>query len=184
MKTLLAALLLALSIPVHASLFPGYKSDYFQFVGPNNYHVYDGALFSAKGLQETQNGTVVALITHSPTNGSLLPRSWQNAGYAETWAPLVTGYGNGTGNVIFGPLVNIGPQFQSLVLAGLNYLAPNAFPNAKTFLTNQAQKGAVDITFSFGLLPNIEPIQGGHLVNLKAAFADPVRYFAGPALHF
>lgn len=182
MKTLIAALLL-IATTVNANSF---KSDYFQFAGPGNYHIYDGALFSGKGLSKTQNGTVIAVVTHSPANGSLLPDSWVNAGYAETWAPLVIGggFGNGTGNVTFGPLVNIGPQVQALVLNALNYFAPASLPNAKTFLTNQAKPGAVDLTFAFGILPNLVPIQDGHFVNLKTALIDPARYYAGPALHF
>ncbi len=160
---------------------------YFRLVGKDNYHVYDGALFSAKGgLDATQNTTVLALATHSTADGSILPDSWVKAGYAETWTPFVIGgsEGGGHGTLNFGPLVNVGPQIQQLIFDVLSTVAPDAFPNAKTFLVNNKASGKADITFSAGVMLNCDLVQNGHFVNAKAAFADPVRYFAGPALHF
>lgn len=187
MKTIFAAVLIMVGVSANAGILPDrIKPNYFRFVGPGNYHVYDGALFSAKGLSGTQNATVLALVTHSPADGSLLPPAWTNAGYAETWAPLVIGgcYGNGQASLNPGTLINIGPQLQAALLNGMNYLAPDAFPNAKTFLINQAKPGATDITFAFGILPSAQVIQHGTFMPFNKWWGDPVRYYAGPALHF
>lgn len=168
----------------YAGLLP---PNYFRALGPDNYHLYDGALFSSKGgLGATQNTTVLAIFTHSPKDGSLLPQYWVDNGYAEAWTPFVLGGSEGGGNatINFGPLANFGPLFQSAILNGLNALAPTAFPNAKSFLISQKESGKADITFSFGVMLNAALVQNGHFVNIKTAFADPVRYFAGPALHF
>lgn len=182
-KITLVAAIIATTVAIAA---PAKAGPYIRVIGQDNYHLYNGALFTAKGgLSQTQNTTVIALLTHSTRDGSLLPKAWAEAGYGETWAPMVIGGSMGAGRATInaGPLVNVGPQIQRGAVALLNLVTPDHLNNLKAILT-PAKDAKIDVTFSFGAMLNFEWVQNGHFVNLKTGLRDPLRYFAGPAMHF
>lgn len=179
MKKLLLTLLL---FPMLAQASP-----YFRIIGPGNYHVYDGALFSTKDLARTQNTTVGALFTHSTNDGSILPQSWVDAGYAEAWIPLAFGgsFGGGRSTINLGPIFDFGPQLQHGLLGLLNWVAPNSLASFKTHLLPATPSSNFDITFSLGIMLNADAAVDGRFVKtFREAFQDPARYFVGPGLHF
>jgi len=182
MKKLAFAIIAAIAIPTTAIASP-----YFRIIGPGNYHILDGALFSTKSLARTQNTTVGALFTHSTADGSILPQSWVDAGYAEAWVPLAIGgsFGGTRSTVNLGPILDVGPQLQHGLLGLLNWVAPNNLTSLKSHLLPPTPSSNFDITFSMGVMLNADVVIDGRSVKtFKEAFSDPARYFVGPGLHF
>ena len=184
---LLAAAVLAGSpAPARAEQF-GLKflpDNYFRPIGHKNYHIYDGALFSARhGVDATQNVTVVALITHSGKDGTLLPKAWDR--YAADWTPLALGgaFGGRSANFNFGPIFNVAPPVANAAIDLLELVAPDKFANAKSFL-RPPQKDGVDLTFSYGFMVNAEILRNGTFLPFNQWWTEPLRPYAGGALHF
>lgn len=155
---------------------------YFRLIGPGNYGLYDGALFSTKGIKQTQNTTLVPLVTHSTVDGSLLPQPWVDAGYAEAWTPFALGGSEGAGNatVNFGPILNVGPVLQTFLL---NNVIPTSAVNLRSHFATSSSTG-FDVTFAAGVMLNAQVIQNGTFMPINRWWSEPFRFYFGPKLRF
>jgi hypothetical protein len=157
---------------------------YLRLIGPDNYQVADGALFSSKGINQVQNAAVLGLITHSTKDGSLLPLWLQKYVAPEDWmigVSVNSGGGNTTADL--GLIFNITPQLQGWGLSVLNYLAPNSLGNLKSFLQT-AGTTYPDLNIAIGPMLNLAAIQNGTIEPFDKWALDPLRFFAGGSLKF
>jgi hypothetical protein len=156
---------------------------YLRLIGPDNYQVSQGALFSSKNINLTQESTVIGLVTHSTKDGSILPAWLQQYVAPEDWAiGTAVNYGGGNGSAAIGMVINVSPQLQQWGVTALNYLAPNSMSNVKSFL--QTAFSQPDISVAIGPMLNLEAIQNGTVVPFNRWALDPVRYFAGASWKF
>lgn len=177
-KMLKLALLACLVLPASRA-----QAAYFRLIGPGNWGMYDGALFSTRGIEKTQNTTLVPIVTHSTKDGSILPQAWQDAGYAEAWTPFALGGSEGGQNATlnFGPILNIGPVLQAFLL---NNVIPNSAVNLRSHLTPTPGSAGFDVTFAFGAMLNAAAVQHGVLLPINRWWDEPVKFYAGPKLRF
>ncbi len=192
--TLLATSLLLTCMPAAAQLIPevevmdaapsaSIKSHpYFRFLGQRNWNVGEGPSFSAKGLAQTQNVTMLALITHSTADGSILPQSWVDAGLADSWTPLSVGFGfgGGTTDVRLGCSANVSPMARNLIIKSLGYMHG---PTARS-LEGLFKAMPDNLTFAFGPGLGAQVIRNGVFQPINKWWDDPVRYDFLAAWHF
>lgn len=113
-------------------------------------------------------GFEVAVITHSARDGYfILP--------GEDWTLLAVGFLTGPDKAVaIGPSVNLSGPVKAVLLAGVNYLAPNDYANLKGILA-PAQEGGRDVSLSLGPALVVKPFEG---------FRSYVRLFLGGAWKF
>ena len=184
MKTLVALLMLACSV-VSAQPYQGQKPvfppGYFHYMDPSNPQISAGALFDPRGdITRTQAVTDIAIVTHSTTDGSIIPASWQSYIPPEAWVPLQIGGGGTGGNYIInvGSSVNFLPIVQAWALKGLNFASPdNYLVGLKNALASQ-----VGSTFSIAAGPawSCAFIQNGTMLPLDH-WMGQFRWYAGAA---
>ena len=167
MRSTLLAVLLCLPCCVGAS-------PYFRPVGSGNWNVGDGVSFSAKSLAQTQNVTMLALITHSTKDGSILPQSMVDAGWADAWTPLSVGFaeGNGTTAARFGCSANLSPTATALIKKIIYQASPYYAGKYQALITAMPE----NLTFAFGPGLGLDVIQGGHFAPINHWTNDPIRY--------
>lgn len=162
---------------------PAAKSHpYFRFLGKGNWNVGEGASFSAKGLAQTQNVTMLAIITHSTADGSILPQAWVDAGWADAWTPLSVGFGFGGGSTDarLGCSANVSPTARNLAIKGLGFLHSPTAKGLKELFESMPD----NLTFAFGPGLGAQIIHNGVIQPLNKWWGDPVRYDFMAAWHF
>jgi hypothetical protein len=142
---------------------------YFRPLDLASPHIVAGAFIDPKDPGNSAAGSALALVTHSTTDGCLLPSI-----VCEDWTPLAVGFSVNGGRVLIGagPSVNLAPVFKSLALRGLN-----AVTGEENYLGLKSSLGSVpitgpDVTMSFGPAWVVSPSE-----NWKGYF----RVFAGAA---
>ena len=168
MKKLLAVVLL-----VSCCSFAG-ASPYFRLLDPAHPRISAGAFLDpTSGV--TDYGSMVALVTHHPRDGSV-------TGANAIWTPLAVGggYGHGQGFMALGPSCNIAPVVKAFLLKGLD-LVTNAerYPSLKELLAPK-KDGEPDITLALGPSFMFNVVEGGAFV-APDRWRLQTRIFAGAA---
>ena len=172
MKTLLAALFLAVAVP-------SFADPYFQHavLTPSS---IQGQLFT--GVVKTNAGI---------SQETALPVFYRNVAatapwYDLSWSPFAIGYSAGSGQAFanFGPILDVGPQ----ITYGIEWVASAASASfgasTKSFF-NCAPSSTACGALSAGVMANGTFEQGGQLVRTWHEFgAHPVAYFLGPTILF
>ena len=168
MRRMFLLVVIALALSSVASASP-----YFRFAGAGNWNLSEGVSFSHRDLSKTQNITMLALITHSDKDGSILPQAWVDAGWANDWTPLSVGFGcgqNTSGKL--GSSANISPAARTLVISVLKKMhKPTADGLAGLFESMPA-----NLSFAFGPELNAEIIQNGRFMPMNQWWNDPLRW--------
>lgn len=148
-------------------------SPYFRFAGQGNWNLSEGVSFSHRDLAKTQNVTMLALITHSEADGSILPQAWVDAGWANAWTPLSVGFGCGQSTSgKLGSSANMSPAMRTLAIKVLEKMhKPTADGLAGLFKAMPE-----NLTFAFGPELNAEVIQDGRFMPMNQWWNDPLRW--------
>lgn len=159
MKTLLAALLLAASMPAQAA-------PYFRLVNLAHPDPVAGALVAPEDLKNSAAASLLPIFTHSPVDGCLLPSI-----VCEEWTPLAVGASMNSGRLTLdvAPLANVLPWVQQGALA----LLPASWAGVRAVFTPTPPLSQ-PVTFSAG------PVWEYQQATNKGYF----RVFTGVALHW
>lgn len=131
-----------------------------------------GGYFDPERLGESQAGTALALLTHSPEDGCLFPSV-----VCTDWTPLAAGVLARPGDVkfAFGPLFNLAPVLKAAALRGLNLVSPDeSLPGLKARLGSEPLAGP-GATVSIGPAWVVSPAE---------RFKGYFRVFTGAELRF
>lgn len=172
MKNVLSALLLvaALSSSSYASLLGLYP--YFRPLDPAHPHLSGGALVDPVTPGNTSLGTSLALITHSPADGCVLPSL-----VCESWSPLTVGFSANAGRALLsvGPSVNLAPLVKAGLLQALNAVTLDEnYRGLKSTLSSEPLSKS-DLAMAFG--PN-------YVLSPTEKWKGYFRIFAGGAWRF
>ena len=151
MKPLLAALFLSVAAP-------SFASPYFRLMNPSAIQQSAGVLFPVQG-GPTSAVTDIAIVTHSPADGCLIPTSWQGMIPCEDWAPLALGAGGsltGQATVVADSTINVAPQIAALAFKGITSSSPAVLQDIKTAFDGT---GPLKLRIGYGLAGT--PVQGG-----------------------
>lgn len=145
-------------------------SPYFRLIDVSRPQVIAGAFYDPANGKGTQAGSAVALITHSPKDGCLLP-----AIVCEDWSPLIIG-GTFTGpNKLFaiGPSFNLAPLVNGGLLALLNKVTNDGYANELKALlsSSSSQNLKLSLSVTYALAPG---------QNYKGY----IKFFTGPSWQF
>lgn len=155
-----------------------YGTPYFRPLDLKHLQISAGA-FVDPTSGDTDFGSMLAIFTHSPADGSI-------TGTNTVWTPLAIGGGwNGTGNgfMAVGPSANFAPVAKALLLKGLELATKeDRYMSLKSLLSPKTEDGP-DITCSFGPSVLVNLIEGGDFVAIKRWRAQ-TRIFAGAAWGF
>ncbi len=157
MKLITAALLAALAAPSIAS-------PYFRPLDISHPQVSAGAIWSTSQLNQSVGVTDLAIITHSPADGSIIPGSWRSVMPPEDWVPLQLGAGGSfTGNAVInaGTSLNVAPQVAALVLRGVSASSSPWLVAVKSAFTGASKTG---LSFAAGPTWYAAPVVNGTML--------------------
>lgn len=153
---------------------------YFRPLDVKDVHRVAGAFIDPRDLDNTSAGGAVALVTHSTTDGCLLPSV-----VCEDWSPLMAGGSVHGGRFEFdmGPAWNLTPFAKIGLLHLLNTLTPSeTLSGVKSILGSQPITGP-DISFSFGPAIGVAPVVNGVIIPLSQ-WHGKFLIFAGSAIRW
>lgn len=136
---ILAAVLTNLVNTVHAA-------PYFRLLDLSRPQVSAGAFVDAEDPAMTSVGSVLAVVTHSPKDGCLLPRI-----ACVDWTPLGVGYAGGGGHhrLTLGPSANLAPIIKNMLYqALLRFSDEDRYQGLKSTL--RPLKSDTDLSVAFG----------------------------------
>lgn len=138
-KAVLISLLLSALPPARAFANPYFRPNPV-FSNPAHPVMIAGALIDPASLKETSGGSLLPVLTHSPSDGCLLPNV-----VCESWTPLAVGGALSEGKLTLdmGPVANVLPWFQTAALAA----TPSSWQGLINILTPSAGSS---VTFSAG----------------------------------
>lgn len=142
---------------------PAWSNPYFRLLDVSHPQPIVGALLDPKDLNNSAAATLLPLVTHSPTDGCLIPQ------VCEDWTPLAVGGSMNAGKFTLdvGPVFNVLPWVQGAALA----LTPSSWTGLKSiFYSNPVSP----VTFSAGPVWEYEQLTN----------KGYVKVFSGLALHF
>jgi hypothetical protein len=158
MKNLMiAAVLIFLGASVQAKQFGILPDNYLRPIDLAHPVTSLGVYIDAKNLGRTTVGKSLALVTHDPKDGCLLP-----AIVCEQWAPIVTGL-SVTGGRLFwdvGSGVNLAPMFKAGLLGFFNEVTPD---DSLVGLKSALAPSQSPLTVAFGPNLGLNPVNGGVL---------------------
>ncbi len=146
---------------------PAFAGPYFRPIDPHHLQYGAGFLISPRTPQKTAGVTDIALITHSSTDGSIIPDAWQGYLPPESWTPLQVGVGGSfTGDALIGlgTSANIAPVVAGVLLHGVD-----ASSNGWAAATKTALLGQSSSSIRLGVALAASVIQGGRFQNAKSS---------------
>lgn len=152
--------------------------NYFRPMGAQNWHKVVGASVDPITPGNSSFVTELAMWTHNPKDGCLLPSL-----VCETWSPLMIGpsYNAGKFAVVAGPVVNLAPKAKAGLRAVVNQFPDKWLWKQGTLdLLSQPDNG---LTISFGPQLYLNPLRGGTFMPVNA-WQPAGRIFAGLELTF
>lgn len=162
MRNLILAAIVTLPAGVQAA-------PYFRLLDLSKPQVSAGAFVDPSDPADTLAGTTLAVVTHSPKDGCLLPRL-----ACVDWTPLGIGYAAGGGHhrLAMGPSANLAPMVKgALYNALLRFSADDRYLGLKSTLS--PSRSPKDLSAAFGPSWVVSPT------------AKPsLRIFAGAAWYF
>lgn len=152
---------------------------YFRWADPAHVYKTAGAYVDPSAPGKSSYGTAVALVTHSPRDGCLLPTV-----VCEDWSPAMAGLSYNAGRFEFnvGPVANAAPAAR----AGLLGLVRGVTRDDQLTGLKDVLAGAHDVdgvAIAFGPALNLAPIVRGVILPVTE-WAPKFRIFAGAALKF
>lgn len=167
---LLTAALICFCSTAQAKQLGILPDNYLRPLDPSHLVIGGGFLLSPKALDKTYGVTDLALITHSPADGTLLPGFIQKYMPPVAWVPLHAGFGGSFRNeVIFdlGTSLNVSPAMAALLMKGIG-------TSSQPWL--QAVKKAFECSGDVSI--RIGGSLGGHLVK-DGVFQSAKEFFPG-----
>lgn len=158
MKKTLVALILLVTPAANAA-------SYFRFIDVNHVQQSAAFLFDPNGISGSVGVTNIALITHSTTDGTIVPLALQPYLPPENWAPIeIGGGGSFRADAVIdaGTSVNLAPQLGALVFARVDTSSPAWLQAAK------AAAGNGGFRIGWAMAGNI--VKGGIFQSAKEAF--------------
>jgi len=138
MKKILCAIAITASLCVSAKASP-----YFRLIDIKHPQVSMGAYHNLADGASYAGGSL-ALITHSPADGCMIP------GVCTSWTPLSIGATTDRHSLTIGASANILPIMRAVTSLALDVFTPvTAFTNLKSFFADP-KTGTPDITFAAG----------------------------------
>jgi hypothetical protein len=155
-------------------------SPYFRLIDPSHPHKVVGAFLDPKDLGNTSAGTAIALVSHSVSDGCILPSI-----VCEDWAPALAGLSYNAGRFQFnvGPAVNLTPLAKRGLRGLLDLVtADETAAGVKALLSSQPISGP-DVSASFGPALAVAPIEHGVILPFNQ-WRGKFRVFMGAAVKF
>lgn len=170
-KMVIGLVLLTSMLAVHAAATP-----YFRPADPANIQKIAGFAVDPVNPGKTSFVSEVALFTHDPKDGCLLPSV-----VCEDWTPFAIGptYNAGRFAVVFGPVANLAPAAKAGLLAALRAARPDQYPGLESVLSPSKD----GLTISFGPQVMVNPFDHGIMLPVNKWGASG-RIFAGEVLRF
>jgi hypothetical protein len=173
MRMMLAAGLIALA--AQASAMP-----YFRPIDPARPRLSAGAFIDPSDAGNSQAGTALAIFTHSPADGCLLPSV-----ACVDWTPLAVGFSAGGGRTTLGlgPSANAAPLARALLLRAVEKVTPeDQYLGLKDSLAPGRSSGS-DISVAFGPSLAWNVVERGVILPVNR-WKGGFRVFAGAAWKF
>lgn len=150
---------------------------YFRWLDPHHLLVSAGTLYDLSGVEPVSYVTEVALVTHSTTDGSIIPPALQRAGIlAEDWTPVQVGFGGSakvvggrlTGNALttFGTAGNVCPWVFGWAVSHIDASSPPALQIVKAAVVGD---GTSSPKLRLGYDLEAHAISGGTFQSAKEA---------------
>ncbi len=162
---------------------PSFASPYFRPLDIAHPQISAGAIWSTSQLNQSVGVTDIAIITHSPSDGSIIPASLRSIIAPEDWVPLQIGAGGSfTGNAVInaGTSLNLAPQVAALLLKGVSASSSPILGAVKNALSGNTASG---LTFAAGPTWYAAPVVNGTMLPVDK-WAGRFGIFTGAAWKF
>ena len=140
---------------------------YARLFDPANIYQAAGCGFDTTGHAPAACTTDIGVVTHSTTDGSIIPWAWQPLLPPEDWAISIGGGGDVKANSVINlsASVNVAPQIASLVFKAVDASSPQYLQDIKTFAS-----GTGNARLRIGLGAYGAATKDGHFQSFAASF--------------
>ena len=176
MKKLIVGLLVCLGVRLAGA------SPYFDHVDYTSEAGVQGQLVSGAVRTNAGIGSVqlLPIFYHNAPTPTTLSQFFTDLSFS----PLAIGgsFGGGNGQFDLGPIFDLGPQVQGLIVAGLKLASPSASQKVLNFFAPNGNY----VALSAGVLLNASPLINGRIIDpfSKEGLRSPLGFFAGPSVIF